>query len=303
MWLFLVSKAIILIIVKLQGGLGNQMFQYAIARSLATRYATGYALDHHFLESREPQATHVFRNYDLDIFTLQAPKATAAQIANFFPSPSIANRLRKLSLLRRYHFIIEPHFHYYPEVFERSKHCYLDGYWQSEKYFQPVAEELRTAFRFSLPILPASQELLQQLQLSGSVCLNVRRSDFVTNTFHTLCSMRYYRHAMELIRGRVANARFFVFSDDKDWCRQQFAGEAGVEVVGEEHNGFKYGNFLQLMSACRHFIIPASSYGWWAVWLANRNDNIVIAPDRWFSYPDWDIRDLMPDRWIKLSPD
>ena len=286
-------------IVKLQGGLGNQMFQYAIARSLSVWYGTDFALDHSFLETRIPDATHVIRHYDLDVFTLDAPRATAKQLAPFFKSPG----KRLLPFPKRYHCITEPHYHFYPAVFEQSGHLYLDGYWQSERYFAPVADMLRQDFRFRTPVQPESQPLLSHIKSTPSVCLNVRRTDFVTNTFHVLCSMRYYHEAMNMVSNKVPGAQFFVFSDDVEWCREQFGNMPNMVIAGHEHSGHKFANYLQLMAACAHFIIPNSSFAWWAVWLANRPDAVVVAPNRWFNYPHWDVRDLMPASWIKISPD
>ena len=301
MWLFLVSKAFILIIVKLQGGLGNQMFQYAIARSLSNWYKTDFALDHQFLESRDPLATHVFRTYDLDIFCLKAPKATRMQIAKFFPSPIKSTFLRKMGKLSDNPVVKEPFFHFFPEVFQLSKNIYLDGYWQSPRYFQPIEQLLRLDFGFCDPIMPESFALLNKIITHESVCVNIRRGDFLNNPYHDVCDMRYFSNALDLLRGKLSNPFFFVFSDDKEWCQKHFTHYPDVELVEDHHDGVKYGNKLQLMSLCSHFIIPNSTYAWWAVWLSNKSEGYVVAPQTWLNDPGVNMNDLLPDHWIRLK--
>jgi hypothetical protein len=291
-----------MIIVKLQGGLGNQMFQYAVGKSLAHHYNTSFKLDHHFLESRHETANHIFRNYDLDIFALEAERATVKEVTAFRRKAGLLTKVAAyMSFVDLPEVVIEKHYHFDASLFKRSSYLYLDGYWQTESYFRKITKTIRNDFRFKRHLNTNSAELLRQFANDELVCVNVRRSDFLQNSFHPVCGLDYFIPAMELVASKLANPHFLVFSDDIDWCRQSFTSTHPLTIVDHTHKGQKFDNYLQLMSCCKHFIIPNSSFAWWAVWLANRKDNIVIAPQTWFNDPGWDTKDLLPNNWIMLS--
>jgi hypothetical protein len=113
--------------------------------------------------------------------------------------------------------------------------------------------------------------------------------------------MDYFSAAMSMAIEKLGSPRFFIFSDDINWCEAQFGAMSNTVIVGHEHKGIKFGNYLQLMACCKHFIIPNSTFAWWAVWLANRKDNLVIAPQKWLNDPTWDTKDLIPDHWIRMA--
>ncbi len=277
------------------------MFQYAAGKALALERKTGLTLDHGFLEDRTSNLTHVFRNFDLSIFVMSTRRAKQRDLELFFKKwPAWKARGVQLGILRPHVTVVEPYFHFFNELQGIKGHLYLDGYWQSPKYFKAIENELRSDFCFREPILPVSHELLSQIKSSEAVCLNVRRGDFLKNEFHPVCSLAYYKSAIAIASQNLVNPHFFVFSDDKEWCRHYLGHLPATTVVGEIHNGERYSNYLQLMAACRHFIIPNSSYAWWAVWLANQKDNLVIAPSVWFSDPTWDTRDLVLPYWLRL---
>src|SRR3954469_6825317 len=151
-----------MVIVKLQGGLGNQMFQYAAGKALAVRLRTGFKIDTEFLLDRTPRENFVFRDYDLDIFSLHADVATKSNTAKYKNPPKtkfgqyISLIGKKLSPYRYYY---EPHFHFDEKVFELPEDCYLDGYWQTPKYFEAIESDIRNDFNFKDPLPTGSVPL------------------------------------------------------------------------------------------------------------------------------------------------
>jgi|SRR5208337_704280 len=170
---------------------------------------------------------------------------------------------------------------------------YLNGYFQSEKYFADYAKQIRKDFTLKnlreLPIDPTAM----------SVGIHVRRGDYVTdpatNRYHGLCDLDYYRRSMKFIEDRVGHCRFYLFSDDPQWARENLPGEL---ISG---NGLTDQEELIAMSRTRHQVIANSSFSWWAAWLNPRLDKIVVAPEKWFAAPEVpDTRDLLPHEWVTL---
>jgi hypothetical protein len=285
------------------GGLGNQMFQYALAKSMALHLKTTFKLDLEFLLDRTLRENFVYRNYDLDIFDLDVEFASKKETLPFFFKPK--NKLdyvykKAKRLIIPYDYYNEPHFHFDPSVYSLSGNIYFEGYWQSPRYFDCIDEDLRKDFTLKFPIADSSLTLEKLIHQSNAVCVNVRRADFLNNDFHGVCDMDYFEPAIRLMAKHINNPHFFIFSDEPDWCLKNFKMPFNFTFVGHEHAGNKFSAYLQLMAACKHFIIPNSSFAWWAVWLSGFVDKIVIAPKTWFNDSKWDTRDLIPDKWIRI---
>jgi hypothetical protein len=205
---------------------------------------------------------------------------------------------------RRIHYI-EPHFHFDRRFLTIQSPwkggIYLEGYWQSPAYFSPIEKELRKTFSFPDPILASSQQLLERIRSTESVMINARRTDYLSNSLLGVCSRKYFQVAIATLTSRVNRPHFFVFSDDIEWCRENFAPSDKFTIVGHEHAGPKFANYLHLMSACRHSIIPNSTFAWWAAWLNPNPNKMVLAPRRWFADPTMNPRDLIPDTWIQIT--
>jgi len=289
-----------MIVVKLQGGLGNQLFQYAMGKAMAKLHASPFALDQDFLMDRTAgKGEHfVFRDYDLDVFSIHvniAPKGEQLR----YTSQSMWDKIT--SGFKSKHVYKEPFFQFDAHALQQSPDVYLDGYWQSPIYFESVEKELRKEFQFVHPIEEISSALYRKIQSTDSICINVRRDDFLNSTFHGVCDMRYFTPAIQHMAEQLGNPHLFVFSDDKQWCKENFNPGIPMDIVGDEHNGYKYSNKLQLMTLCKHFIIPNSTFAWWAVWLSNKKDSIVIAPKRWFAEPSIHTEDLIPSHWLRFE--
>lgn len=293
-----------MIVTKLMGGMGNQMFQYAFAKYLAIKHNVPVKLDTRFLLDRSPKgANFVFRNFDLDIFNLSVEVATDAEITSLThrTGHELTNRVINKLIGRKKNHVFEPHFHFSEKCFLAGSNSYLEGYWQSEKYFKPIEGLLRAKdFSFTSAMSSMATELGNTIQSSNSVCVNIRRGDFVTNGFHGTKGVDFYSNAELVIGSELNDPHYFVFSDEMDWCTENITFAGKVTYVGHEYAGFKFQDYIRLMAMCKHFIIPNSSFAWWAVWLNDNKNKMVVAPKKWFNNPAWETHDLIPDEWIKV---
>lgn len=300
-----------MIIVRLQGGLGNQMFQYAAGLRLAMNNRTELKLDLQTLLDRKPRENLMFRDYDLDLFQIPEPKATPAETRKFLRitdpgARSFSERIED-KLVRRYLFQ-EQTFHFDPQVMRLPARTYLDGYFQNEKYFADIESTVRERFQFPFAAreLPDhTRTLVERIQATNSVCVNVRRGDYVSNPisaqYHGVCGIDYFANAAAWFGERLPTPSFFVFSDDPDWCRDNLKLPGETSFVGSEYNGPRFFNKFWLMSQCKHFIIPNSSFGWWAAWLANHPVKQVLRPSNWFRAPEVRDVDICPSSWVKIA--
>lgn len=297
-----------MIIVKLAGGLGNQMFQYAAARRLALANGDDLKLDTGWF--RNAAAADTPRTYELGVFNLPqvfAARAEARRLRGMDISgfPRVAKRFLAWA---GYHggrnYFREKHFRFDPEVMTLRGDVYLDGYWQSERYFSDVAETIKGDFSIATPPDEANMRLLDEIQgCHAPVAMHVRRGDYVANknaaAVHGVAPLSYYAAAMTALAKRVAAPRFFVFSDDPDWTRKNLISDMPMTFV--THNDpIKGYEDLRLMSACSHHIIANSSFSWWGAWLCPNHDKVVIAPQQWFRDDSINTTDLIPREWLRL---
>jgi len=298
-----------MIIVKLMGGLGNQMFQYAIGRKLALKYNSILKLDCSFLEEKPNNPWYTLRNYELDVFSFEAEFATSDDIKKVYnQKPLFLDYLTSKIIGKpipyyRHSIIKEQGFEYDKNIFRSHKNIMLDGYWQSEKYFKDIAQIICQDFIIKDIPDEYNKNILQIIQSTNSISIHFRRGDYVnhetTNKFHGICSIRYYKTAVEYIKQYVESPVFFVFSDDIDWVKSNF--EIDYPIYFIDKNQTKSYEDLRLMSACKHNIIANSSFSWWAAWLNNYIKKIVISPQNWFNESSLNIRDLIPEMWIKCN--
>ena len=292
-----------MIIVKLTGGLGNQMFQYAAGRRLAHIHATQLKFDLSWLGTERPNITT--RNYMLAPFSIKGESASTleqATVADPEYSP-LMRFLTRLTPFRRQSHIREKCFRFDPSILTLSDNVYLDGYWQSERYFADAADHIRSDFTIRTAPDGRNGEVAAAINECAAVSVHIRRGDYVTDAktaaFHGICPIEYYHEAVKAIAKRVAKPHFFVFSDDPTWVREQISIPHPLTIV--DHNGPDLAHEdLRLMSLCRHQIIANSSFSWWGAWLNPRPDKIVIAPSRWFNDPAVETSDLIPASWLRL---
>ena len=291
-----------MIIVRIIGGLGNQMFQYAAGKRLAATHNTVLKLD---ISEFKDYNLHA---YGLSAFNTEELFATPEEI-NLFKEPEVGSLRKKLKkLLRRPNklgitHIREMQYNFAPEILTLPDSVYLDGYWQSEKYFLDIAEIIRKEFTVKSPQKNKNLALAQQITSCASVSLHVRRGDYVTdkktNTIHGICDLDYYRRCIERLGQQVHHPCFFIFSDDPKWAENNLKIPHPAIFIG--HNGpEKNYEDLRLMSQCRHHIIANSSFSWWGAWLGQHRETITYGPKRWFNAPSFNTQDLLPEAWNRI---
>jgi hypothetical protein len=296
-----------MIIVKIQGGLGNQLWQYAFARHLAHINNTEVLLDLSALNN--PKPGDVPRSLCLDLFNVKYGIATDKLIGCYVrPETGIVNRL--INRVRRVFpdstgYIRQgndPH-EYNVEYLAAGRYAYLDGYWQSYKFFYGIEGIIRREFTLKGSVPMCVARMQQRILGRNSVCLNVRRGDFVGSKYHICYGMDYYRQAMREMSVRVEDPHYYIFTDDIEWCRANFAGIENATIISHGMAGGWFEYYHLLMRSCRHFIIPNSTFGWFAAWLWNLPGKVVIAPRLWYKDSEANrniAKNLCPSEWILI---
>jgi hypothetical protein len=288
-----------MIIAKLNGGLGNQLFQYAAGRALACRHQTELVLD--LSDFSNIPMGNTPRIFELDKYSIVARVASSEEESGFrFYQGRVLRRIPFLP--RPWQHVREPHFQYNPDFINLPNNVYLDGYWQSYLYFESISALLHSEFQPIEGPGVNNQELLRAMTQCNSVALHIRRGDYVLNTkaaiHHGVCSLDYYRAAIRKIVENVPNPHFYIFSDDLEWSKANLEICFPATYIG--HNaGDQAFQDLRLISHCRHQIIANSSFSWWGAWLNQNPHKIVIAPKRWFAVSK-NTSTLFPKEWIAL---
>ena len=276
-----------MITVRLKGGLGNQMFQYALGRSLSVQNEDSLILDTSYYS---PNAVPK-RQYDLDIFNIKFDG-----VENKKNARNIFLRVQSVFFKKNG---IEKSFDFDPTILNLEGDIYLDGYWQSEKYFKKYENVIREDFTLK-NVRDILKEKINEIQSCNSVALHIRRGDYVGNSNHPVQDLEYYRDAIIEISKVTQIDKIFVFSDDIPWCKENIKSDYNVEFfIKEDYNTTDQEEMI-LMSKCKHFIIANSSFSWWGAWLSNNPNKIVVAPERWFFDKDKNTTDLLPIDWIKI---
>jgi hypothetical protein len=288
------------IVSRLHGGLGNQLFAYATGYALARRTKASHKVDTRvFSEAGErPFALSDF-DLPLDEATPGELHAVAPQWGPWWKNKLILWRQRRTPFARR-RWVREETLDFDPRLADVRPPAYLDGWWQSEKYFAAHADEIRGMFRPRASAVARVGTLAARLAASDAIAVHVRRGDYVDQAhiaaFHGLCSADYYAQAIAWIRERRPNAPLVLFSDDPAWTRAQFGSWANARmIVGEpQHSAIED---FALLASCRHFVIANSSFSWWAAWLGGSPEKLVVAPRRWFRGRDVKPADRFPPGW------
>ena len=327
-----------MIIVRLIGGLGNQMFQYAAGRRLAEKHSTILKLDVTGFEEYKLHrySLHCFYVWEHiatkdEIEEIQhQPQIEAINILNrskseteyvhddsrnllnrlkrkfiLKPEPEIQQSISQAQLEREQYsrLLIEKHFHLNEEVLESQNNIILDGYWQSEKYFSDITDILHREFTIKYPQDWQSRRFTDLIQETDSISLHLRRTDYVqnalTNKIHGTCDQSYYDRCVRYIAEQVSNPHFFVFSDEPQWARENLKLGFPMTIVDCNDASRNYED-LRLMSMCNHNIIANSSFSWWGAWLNSNPSKLVLAPQEWFNDKTRNPKDLIPEQWVKL---
>jgi hypothetical protein len=275
------------------------MFQYATGRAVALANRTELVCDLGWYHRTPKHNTP--REFELFLYPIQAREATSHEEAS---GRNYTDRiLRRVPLLPRpWRQFREKGYQFDASVREVIDNTYLDGYWQSYKYFDEIAGLLRTELTPSITPSELDMNILKQIKDSSAVSVHIRRGDYVTlkaaATVHGVCTLDYYRSALDVISSSVLDPHFFVFSDDSQWSRENLEFPGPVTFV--DHNGPTTAfQDMRMMSTCRHHIIANSSFSWWGAWLNPGSDKIVVAPRKWFA-DGRPTNDLTPTAWHRI---
>jgi hypothetical protein len=290
------------------------MFQYAAAKALACRHNVEVALDQSAFE------TYALRSFLLD--RLQVPEAAAVASKR---STAESFRVKSVASARRLHRVSvrlgwikanesaetysEPHFHFDPAFFELGSHVSLHGYFQSERYFDEIADPLRDLFQPRDPLGSAARSIVDRIAgVEASVSVHIRRGDYVKNAetarVHGSLDAGYYRRALGILQDALGpELTIFVFSDDAAAAEAVLDFIPAANLVHVRGDPDRPWEDMALMARCHHHVIANSSFSWWGAWLNPSPDKIVIAPRAWFTPGELRLRntcDLCPSGWILL---
>lgn len=289
-----------MIVIQLTGGLGNQLFQYAMGRTLAIRNKTVLKLDISFFE------TYEWHEYSLDPFNIEKNMLQSSDRACLDRNQkNIIKRIgRKLFGLQPT-CIYEKSSAFDEQYLQIKKTAYLFGYWQCEDYFKENEKLLRKEFSVKIPPSLENQKLLNEIKEVESVSLHIRRGVFIqidfVNKVHGTCSMEYYAEAIAIIANKFKNPVFYIFSDDINWVKENLKTQHKHKFVDINNDKTDYED-LRLMYTCKHNILANSTFSWWGAWLNNNPSKMVIAPKQWFADKGKNelTRDLIPEGWLRL---
>ncbi len=298
-----------MIIVNIKDGLGNQMFQYATAHVLAKKMNTSVVCDIRYLIEKKlnPPKDYVVRNFDLDIFNINPSKINyfdLIQTFQFFKSYIVRHNLTKFLDKFNLHVLMERSRKVDLRIINnKKKTLYIDGYWQSEEYFKDYRDEIIKLFNFDdLKNIEDNLIFLDKINLENDVCLNVRRTDHLKSTELNAVTLNYYKNSIDYFRKKFnSSIKFYVFSDDLDWCKKNFGENYNFIYIDHDKAGKKFKNYLYLMSCFKNFIIPNSTFAWWAAWLSNMEKKIILAPKNWSGLITEKKIDTVPSSWIRIN--
>lgn len=267
------------------GGLGNQMFQYAFYLQLKKRHP----LDIFLFDIEQAQTCH--NGFELNkIFHCDCYNNTRnyRRLKRYLPN-----------LSDKFYIVKQAHSLEFDNGLMRTSHLLTryEGFWQSEKYFFPIEQTVRESFSFNIELLNnETRTIAQEIVGKETVSVHIRRGDYLASSDFGLCSIDYYKHAMSFISEKLNISTFIFFSDDMDWVKNNIPCTDAVYVSC--NHGTNSWQDMYLMTQCKHNIIANSSFSWWGAWLNNNPDKIVVAPTKWFNYsPNYDI---LPKGWITI---
>jgi Glycosyl transferase family 11 len=289
-------------IVWLACGLGNQLFQFAFGRALASKMKARVLFDSSFYAETTEGRHYLLDKFNLDVSLIrQVPRIIDEDTVRIrrplrinIPYSPVKSTFR---LIQEKGF-----FTYDPHVFSQRDDCFFRGYWQVLEYVAVCSASIIADIRLPFAELDeAGRTWLARIRNTNAVAMHIRRGDYLsphTHSVHGLCDVPYYAAAMALIRQRMPTPDFFVFSDDPGWCRQAFSTES-VHIV-DVHSPDQGYLDMALMASCQHHVIANSSFSWLGAWLAQHDKQVVVAPTPWTTRAG-PPPDLFPSNWIILD--
>lgn len=284
-----------MVIIELSGGLGNQMFQYALGQKLKF-IGRDVKYDLSFYSNKEQTA----RKYKLDLFGIKCPVASERDLALMGQGKSFVNRIKQKFPFVQKKLYIENLDKGYEQIVLELDDIYLSGYWQSEQYFYDIRDHILKLYRLPKTVNVDNCNILKDIERENSVSIHIRRGDYLegknSDIYGNICTLMYYTNAIKFINNHLKNPKYYIFTNDIKWARERFSGTDMI-VVDNKCSDEDYLDMF-LMSKCKANIIANSSFSWWGAWLNQSPNKIVISPQRWFN--NHNVTDIICNSWIKI---
>ncbi len=267
-----------MIIVRIVGGLGNQMFQYAYAKALQQN---GHQVK---IDISKFKTYKLHGGYHLEKFKIDLDQADYFSI--LLGNIGLKKSIKEKNLL------------FDSKITSLSGNEYIKGYFQTEKYFKNIRETLLKQFVVKKELSTSTIQYLKEIIIQENSCsVHIRRGDYITNkkanTIHGTCDLDYYKEAIKLINNKFNNTHFFIFSDDISWTKENLKIKNATYI---DHKTIPHED-IHLMSSCKHNITANSSFSWWGAWLNQFKDKVVITPKKWFVSQK---NEVACENWIKI---
>lgn len=283
--------------VRLQGGLGNQMFQYAAARALSLDLKQeSLILDTNYYVISKKKKSLTLNNCTL------SPSATFKDCKDN-PFYYLASGMSRLWPKFTYALYLKFGIAFwntslYKELPKNKENLYLFGYWQSDRYFNKYKDLIIRELKMKTLPSKKNLDLIHKMGEENSCCIHIRRGDYVKLNW-VMCDNAYYQKGMEIVATKVENPKFYIFSDDIEWVKKEIKFTEPVTYIDWKNEDFRE---LELMYSCKHFVMSNSSFSWWAQYISNTKDSVIIAPKQWFSDYEEGNKDLKIylDNWVKI---
>jgi hypothetical protein len=294
------------IVVRLMGGMGNQMFQYAAARALAYRLGADLRYDLGYMGHADQGTIRHFELHHYRCIGRPLDRREDLRFGSQYKAPLLKRVMSRVSRAARPPgFYEEPGIAYDPAFVTLPNDTVIVGRFQSSLYFEEIADQLRDDLRLSSQISTPCRQICRLARSEASVGVHVRRTDYVDNEAYRhyiqALPLDYYARALDRMRNAVgADARFYVVSDDIAWCRNQGLfrdAHCFVDLSGSAHPHIEE---FEVLRNCRHFVVSNSTFAWWAAWLSDSSDKIVIAPAQWSHNRELDSADRVPLSWTRI---
>ncbi|MEY2811468.1 MAG: hypothetical protein RI991_463 [Bacteroidota bacterium] len=283
-----------MIITELNGGLGNQLFQYAAGLSLALKHQTTLKVSIQFKNN------DTSRNLGLSHFNTNIIEANQEEINQFYSSSTLNRSLQALLPPPFKHYFREKHFAYQSGFNKLGPNVYLKGYWQSELYFSSIIDQVKATFTLKPEYYSSVLSLIEEIKTSESVSIHIRKGDYLLHPYseyYASLESAYYITAIAALQEQHPQLKLFVFTDDPNWVNENLHLASPYRLISGIETSSMYEDF-QAMLSCKYHIIANSSFSWWTAWLSAREGKKVIAPKQWFKNGPTDTQDLVPKSWL-----
>jgi len=293
-----------MIIIRLKGGLGNQMFQYAFGRYLSIKNKDNLKLDLSFL--KRPAIGYTKRKYELGIFNIHEEFAKENEIPFIIRNNNLVSKFL-IKFFKNNFYLVGVNYH--PEenlkkILKLKGDLYLDGSWQDYHFPDAIKSTLIKEFSLKEEGFPddRNKKVIYEMKNSTSVSVHIRRMDYVSlsenEKMFSYCNENYYNKAIDFIEKKIKKPRFFFFSDDINWVKNNFRVKESVYINWNKGKNAYYD--MILMSNCQNHIIANSSFSWWGAWLDQQSDKIIIAPKIWNKQDKESSKRILLNNWIKM---